>query len=740
VNEERKLRQRAWYYTRIYADTGDEDTVYVLNVRFWKSKDGGKTFESISTPHGDHHDLWIDPDQPEHFVVGDDGGAQVTFDGGENFTTYHNQPTAQFYRVTTDDSFPWRIYGAQQDNSTVRIRHRSDGWSIGEFDWEPTAGGESGWIAPDPRDNEIVYGGSYGGYLTRRDHRTGSLRAVNVWPDNPMGHGAEGMKERFQWNFPILFSMHEKGLLYAAGNRLWATRNEGQSWEAISGDLTRNDPERLGPSGGPITKDNTGVEYYCTIFALAEDHFAPGAIWAGSDDGLVHVTRDGGQTWENVTPKGLPEWAQINGLEADPHREGAAYLAATRYKSDDFAPYLYRTEDWGRSWKKITKGIDELHFTRAIRVDPERQGLLYAGTESGLYVSLDDGKSWETMQLDLPIVPITDLAVKESSLVVATQGRSFWLLDDLKVIQQLNDDVFEQDWTLFEPRDPWRMAMYGRWGGSPHSGDDLPDGAILHYRFAEQPDSSTVRLVILDASGEVIREFRADDEEDPLPAEVGMNQFVWDLRIEEAEGFDGLIMWGGGLDGPRVVPGDYRARMYVGADSMTAEFSLQQDPRSTATDNDLRAQFDFLKTIRDELTDIHRTIKEIRTARGQIDAVLERAEGTEAHDVLKEGAEPLLERIKAVEEALFQTRVRSRQDPLNFPIRLNDKLAGVASTVGVGEWPPTDQARAVYDELHAQIQEQLDAWAGMREADLGAFNARVAELEIPAIRLGEADD
>jgi photosystem II stability/assembly factor-like uncharacterized protein len=740
VNDERKLRQRAWYYTRIYADTGDEDTVYVLNVRFWKSKDGGKTFESIQTPHGDHHDLWIDPEEPRHFVIGDDGGAQVTFDGGENFTTYHNQPTAQFYRVTTDDSFPWRIYGAQQDNSTVRIRHRSDGNAIGEFDWEPTAGGESGWIAPDPRDNEIVYGGSYGGFLTRKDHRTGSLRAVNVWPDNPMGHGAEGMKERFQWNFPILFSMHEEGLLYAAGNRLWVTRDEGQSWEAISEDLTRNDPERLGPSGGPITKDNTGVEYYCTIFALAEDRHAPGAIWAGSDDGLVHVTRDGGATWTDVTPRGLPEWAQINCIEADPHREGAAYLAATRYKSDDFRPYLYRTDNWGKSWKKIVSGIDAAHFTRAIRVDPMRPGLLYAGTESGLYVSLDDGKSWQSLQLDLPIVPITDLAVKENTLVVATQGRSFWLLDDLKVIQQLDEEAFDRKWVLFDPRDPWRMGMYGRWGGSPHRGEDLPDGAILHYRFGEKPDSSIVSLEILDAGGEVLRTFAADDEESPLPAEAGMNQFVWNLRTEDAEGFDGLVMWAGQLDGPRVVPGDYRARLLVGTDSMEVGFELKQDPRSDARPEDLQAQYDFLATIRDELSAMHGCIKQIRVAREQIDAVVQRAEGTQAEEAVAELSQSLLEDMKAVEEALYQTQNRSRQDPLNFPIRLNDKLAGVARTAGIGDWPPTDQARAVYEELHGQVQEQLGHWEQIRSGGLAEFNSRVAELQIPAVRLDGTDD
>lgn len=735
VNDERKLRQRAWYYTRIHADPGDEDTVWVLNVRFWKSKDGGKSFESVDTPHGDHHDLWLDPVQPRHLIVGDDGGAQVSLDGGENFTTYHNQPTAQFYRVSVDDSFPWRIYGAQQDNSTVRIRHRSDGRGIGDFDWEPTAGGESGWVQADPKDDEIVYGGSYGGYLARLDHRSGSMRLVNVWPDNPMGHGAEGMTERFQWNFPILFSRHDPDLLYAAGNRLWGTRNEGQSWEALSGDLTRNDPEKLRSSGGPITQDNTGVEYYCTIFTLAEDAVTPGAIWTGSDDGLVHLTRDGGSTWQEVTPNGLPEWAQINSIEADPHRAGVAYLAATGYKLDDFRPYLYRTENWGRSWKKIVDGIEAEHFTRVVRADPGRAGLLYAGTESGLYVSFDDGGQWQPFQLDLPVVPITDLVVKENSLVVATQGRSFWLLDDLTVLHQLDEAAFDRGWQLFDPKDAWRMSAVGRRGGSEHRGENPPDGAIVRYRFAEEPDSSVVRLRFLDGQGEVIRSFAADDAGHPLPAEAGMNRFAWDLHTAPAEGLDGLILWSGDLTGPRVVPGAYRARLVVGADSAEVGFALKQDPRSTATPADLDAQFAFLATIRDELTAIHSCIGEIRKARDQIGAVRERAGGTDAEAPIAEFADPLLERMKAVEEALYQTKNQSPQDPLNFPIRLNDKLAGVAGVASVGDWPPTDQDRAVYEELHAQVEAQLEDWARIRDTELPEFNARVAGLGVPAVRL-----
>ncbi len=461
INSERKLRQRAWYYSRIYADTKDVNVVYVLNVRFWRSKDGGKTYESIRTPHGDHHDLWIDPNEPQRMVIGDDGGAQVTFNGGKTWSTYHNQPTAQFYRVTTDNHFPYRIYAAQQDNSAIRILHRSGGFAITEDHWESTAGGESGHLAPNPENPEVVYGGSYGGFLSRVDHETGENRLVDVWPDNPMGHGAEDSKWRFQWNFPIFFSPHDANVLYAAGNALFKSSNEGQSWEAISSDLTRNDPATLGPSGGPITKDNTGVEYYGTIFAAAESPYEKGLLWAGSDDGLLHVSKDGGQNWANVTPPGMPEWMQINSIDVDPHHKGGLYVAGTRYKSDDFHPYLYKTEDYGVTWKKIVNGIPDDHFTRVIRADPNREDLLYAGTESGMYISFDDGNLWQPFQLNLPIVPITDLTIKDNDLIVATQGRSLWILDDITPLHQMDENKVKGA-HLFEPRVSYRMSGGGR--------------------------------------------------------------------------------------------------------------------------------------------------------------------------------------------------------------------------------------------------------------------------------------
>ena len=436
INNERKLRQRAWYYTRVYADTQDENLVYVLNVRYHKSTNSGKSFKTYNAPHGDHHDLWISPENPERMIIGDDGGAQVSYDRGESWSTYMNQPTSQFYRVTTDNSFPYRIYAAQQDNSTIRINHRSSNGSITESDWEPTAGGESAHIAVDPLNNEIIYGGSYDGFLTRVNHESGSVRAINVWPDNPMGHGAEGMKYRFQWNFPIIFSKHNPKKLYTFSNQVHVTENEGQSWDIISPDLTRNDPNKLKSSGGPITQDNTSVEYYCTIFAAQESPLKEGLIWVGSDDGLIHLTKNAGETWDNITPKKMPEWMMINSIEPSSFDEGTCYIAGTKYKTGDFKPYIYKTTDFGKTWKKITNGINEEHFTRVVREDPENKNILYSGTETGMYISLDAGQNWQSFQLNLPIVPITDLTIKDNSLIVATQGRSLWILDDLTVIHQ----------------------------------------------------------------------------------------------------------------------------------------------------------------------------------------------------------------------------------------------------------------------------------------------------------------
>ncbi|MEL6898086.1 MAG: glycosyl hydrolase, partial [Planctomycetota bacterium] len=535
INDQRDLRQRAWYYTRIYADPQNEDVVYVLNVNMWRSKDGGETYDRVSTPHSDHHDLWIDPTQSDRMIVGDDGGAQVTYNGGESWSTMMNQPTSQFYRVTTDNHVPYRIYGAQQDNSTVRILSRGRGGSISESDWQSTAGGESGHIAPKPDDPEIVYGGSYGGFLTRVNHRTGETRAVNVWPDNPIGRAAGDLKYRFQWNYPIFFSPHDNNTLYTAAQVLFKSTDEGQSWTAISPDLTRNDPSKLGSSGGPITQDNTSVEYYCTIFSAIESPHEPGVLWAGSDDGLIHVTRDGGENWNNVTPPQLPEWTQINSIEPHPFEKGGLYVAATRYKLDDFKPYLYVTTDYGKTWKTITNGIGRKHFTRVIRADPGRKGLLYAGTESGMYISLDDGQQWHPFQLNLPIVPITDLTIKDNDLIVATQGRSFWVLDDLTLLHQIQREQLRKRAHLYQSP-PVQRGRRGSGRASLTRGANAISGAAIRFFVNENtltPDLKA-RLEIHDSDGNLIQAYAtkpdSDADERTLPLQPGMNNVRWSLR------------------------------------------------------------------------------------------------------------------------------------------------------------------------------------------------------------------
>ena len=739
INDDRNLRQRAWYYTRIYADTQNEDLVYVLNVQFWRSKDGGRTYESISTPHGDHHDLWIAPEDPNRMIIADDGGAQVSFSGGADWSTYYNQPTAQYYRVTTDNHFPYRIYGAQQDNSTKRVLSRSSSGGITERDWEPTAGGESGFLAPHPENPEIVYGGSYGGLLQRVNHETGESRIINVWPDNPMGAGAEDMRYRFQWNFPIFFSPHNSDVLYTTGNLFFKSTDEGQSWQAISPDLTRAAPETLGPSGGPITKDNTGVEYYGTIFSALESHHEPGVLWAGSDDGLIHISKDGGENWENVTPPAsiMPEWILINSIEIDPFEAGGLYVAATMYKHGDFAPYLYKTKDYGQTWTKIVDGIEEEHFTRVIRADPERQGLLYAGTETGLYISFDDGNSWSSFQLNLPIVPITDLDVKENDLVISTQGRSFWVMDDLTPLHQLSEEVADSDMWFFTPRPTYRLAGGGGFGGSPpNAGENPPNGVMLRYYLKEEPaEEQEVIIRVMESDGSIIKSFSSNDSgRGAKPAaEAGFHQFVWDMRYPDAEDFPGLIMWAGSLTGPKAVPGMYQARLVVGEDSVTVDMEILKDPRLTSSVADLQEQFNFISQANETLTETHQAIKQIRDVRSQVENISERIGDMDGADELKESGTALLDQMREIEETLYQTKNQSRQDPLNFPIRLNNKLAAVSATVQRSEFRPTDQQVAVKEDISGKIDVELEKLEALLNSDLPAFNQMAKELDVPAV-------
>ena len=739
VNSERKLRQRAWYYSRIYADTQDEDGVYVMNVNYHRSKDGGKTFETFNAPHGDHHDLWIAPEDNQRMVIADDGGAQVSYDAGDNWSTYINQPTAQFYRVTTDNHFPYRIYAAQQDNSTIRILHRTSGGSIGERDWEPTAGGESAHIAPHPTNPDIVYGGSYDGYLTRIDHKNQQVRAIDVWPDNPMGHGAEDMRYRFQWNFPIFFSPHNPNRLYTTSNHVHVSTNEGQSWEIISPDLTRNDPTTLGPSGGPITKDNTAVEYYGTIFAAVESAQEEGVIWVGSDDGLVHITQDGGKNWQNITPAGMPEWMMINSIDVDPFTKGGAYMAGTKYKSGDNAPYLYKTKDYGKTWTKITSGIPGDQFTRVLRADPKRKGLLYAGTEQGMHISFDDGASWRPFQLNLPIVPITDLTIKDDNLIVATQGRSLWLIDDLTPLHQLSEQVANSQYHLYNPMPSYKMGGGGR--PSKTAGQNHPGGVMVHYYLKAVTDSSKITMEFMEQDGTSIKKFSstAKKKNEQIEVKEGLNRFVWNMRYSDAESFDGLVMWAGRVTGPTATPGSYKVKLTVEGQSMEVPFEILPDPRATASQADYEAQFDFLITVRDKLTETHVAIKNIREIRGQINKVTKPMKGNDAYNSITEESKRILDEMKAIEESLYQTQNQSGQDPLNYPIRLNNKLAYLSGQAGRGNNPPTAQVESVRKDITKAIDKELTSLTKIMEQDIPALNQQIKDAGVDFISTKKAE-
>lgn len=740
VNSERKLRQRAWYYTRVYADTQDENIVYVLNVRYHKSTDGGKTFQTYNAPHGDHHDLWISPENNHRMIIGDDGGAQVSNDQGENWSTYGNQPTAQFYRVTTDNAFPYRIYAAQQDNSTVRIEHRSDGYAITEDNWEPTAGGESAHIAVDPKNNDIVYGGSYGGYLTRVNHQTKTQRAINVWPDNPMGYGAEGMKYRFQWNFPIMFSKHDPNKLYTFSNHVHMSTNEGQSWELLSDDLTRNDPTKLVSSGGPITQDNTGVEYYCTIFAAGESPLKEGLMWVGSDDGLIHLTQDGGKSWNNVTPAQMPEWNMINSIEPSAYDEGTCYVAATRYKMGDFKPYLYKTTDYGQTWTEITNGIEDEHFTRVLREDPNRKGLLYAGTETGMYISFDDGANWRSFQLDLPIVPITDLTIKDENLIVATQGRSLYIIDDLSVLHQLEVADNKADFKLFAPKDSYRTKGGGRSYGNTAltAGANHPSGVVTHFYIKDMDAKDEVSLTYTKA-GDTLAHFstKAKERNKKLSVQKGANTHNWNTRSDGAERLQGMILWAASLGGAKAVPGDYTVHLNINGTTQSQDFKILPDPRAEASVAQMQEQYDFINGVNQTVDKAHQSIKKIRSINSKLSAFVKQYGDDENVSALVEKAKVLKESFSTVEKALYQTQNRSGQDPLNFPIRLTNKLAHVNSLVGRDDFPPTAQDKVVAAELTQKINEQLEDFDALVDQEMKEFNAEFNKLELDYLAIEE---
>lgn len=756
VNDDRRIRQRAWYYSHVYADPKNPETVYVLNTSFYKSMDGGRTLKSISVPHGDNHDLWIDPTNPDRMIEANDGSANVTFNGAKTWSE-QDVPTAQFYHVLVDNQFPYYIYGAQQDNSTVAIPSRTTSGGISRTDWWPVGGGESGYIAVHPLKPYIVYAGSYGGLLTKYDHRTRQQEQINVWPDNPMGGGADSMKYRFQWTYPIVISPHDPNVVYATGNHVFQSTNEGKSWEMISPDLTRNDESKEGPSGGPITKDNTGVEYYCTIFSFAESPVQNEVLWAGSDDGLIHVSTDGGANWKNVTPKDLPDWSRISLIDPSPHDGGTAYAAAKRYELDDFKPYIYKTTDFGKSWKKIVKGIPDYEFVHAVREDPNRKGMLYAGTERGVWISFDDGENWQTLQLNLPVVPVHDLMVqaREKDLVLATHGRSFWILDDLTPLYQINDAVAKSNVHFFQPRHTYRVRGGGGFGRTGLAvGKNPPNGAVVYYYFKNKPKEE-IKIEFLDENHKPVRSFsskeerrpeegaREADEDSPfagrgpqrLPADSGMNRFVWDLRYPDVTSVPGAIFWAGNTRGPIMVPGMYWVRLVAGKDTLRQPFEVKKDPRLETTQAEFQQQFDLRMNIYDKLSTAQQAVNTIRDIKKQTEELAKRAESSPQKLKIADAVKELNKKLSAVEEEIIQVKAKSSQDPLNYPIKLNNKLAALAGVVESADTKPTKQDYDVFDDLSAKLDVQLAKLKDILATDLPAFNKAVKELDVPAVIL-----
>ncbi len=761
------LRQRPWYYMHLFADPVEAETVYCLNLGMWKSTDGGSTFKEIPTPHGDNHDLWIDPTNTQRMIEGNDGGANVSFNGGVTWSTIYNQPTAQFYHVITDNQFPYRIYGAQQDNSTISVPSYSDGGAITNDECFPVGGGESGYIAIDPRDPNIIYAGSYASRMTRYDHRSNQEVDITVWPDDPIGYGAEAMKYRFQWTFPIVISPHDPDVLYATGNHVMRSRSGGQQWEEASPDLTRGDPETLGSSGGPITKDNVSTEYYGTVFAFAESLVQAGVLWAGSDDGMVHVSRDGGENWTNVTPQLLPDWSLISIIEPSPHDPATAYVAATCYKMDDFRPYFLKTNDYGESWHLITNGIRENDFSRAIREDPVRRGLLYAGTETGLYVSWDGGENWHAIGGDFPVVPIHDLVVHDTDLVVATHGRAFWVLDDLTMIRAWPETADNAPATLFKPRPTYRLQAPRRWGEDSAigyknyglglrnneaigeivsdgggktvtrlltAGDNAPLGVMVNYRVSKS-NAKSISISFHDAQGNLIRKF--PDGDTKVPGDSGFHRFMWDMRYPDATRLPGSQAglsgyWGGSTIGPEAVPGEYEVRLEVDGAVESQRFTILKDPRVSASQEELQAQFDLLIAIRDKLTEVHEAVLHSRGLREQIGLWQKRLSESGQADLAEEAGE-VAAHLLGAEGELVESRSQSTADVFNYPPKVNRKLASLQSTVAYGQSRPPQQCYDVFNELGKWADRDLAKLRHMAETEVTALNQKLGTANVAAI-------
>ncbi len=776
-SKDQRMISRAWYYMHVTADPQDANTIYINNLSFWKSTDGGHNWTEITTPHGDNHDVWIFPTNNQVMVQGNDGGACVSLNGGASWSSIYNQPTAQFYHLDVDTQEPYRVYGTQQDNSSLSVPSRSPYSSILWDDCYLAGSGESGYIAVKPDDPNIVFVGAIGSSpgggnsLQRYDHKTKQIRLISTWPRSTTGLGAQAEKYRFNWTYPIVFSPHDPNTLYIGGNKVLKTTNEGQSWEEISPDLTVGDPETLKPTGGPINRDAVGAEHYATVFSLAESTHESGVLYAGSDDGLLHITKDGGENWTNITPSDLPEWTRFEMIEVSHFDKATVYVAATRYKNDDYKPYVFKSTDYGETWQSITDGITDDHFTRSIREDPNKEGLLYLGTEFGLYVSFNGGDSWEQFQLNLPVTPIYDLKVKGTDLIVGTHGRAFWILDDLTVLHQYTDDLADKSAHLFAPRTTERRlpkVFEGMFEGGPgkqymstlgvvaaytvepteengrkttflDSGENPPNGAVITYYLKEKPEE-TITLTFKDAEGNEIKAFhsvhadegeeKGSDDDKPkelrIPSNAGWNRFVWDLRYPDADKVepqnDNQM---GYIKGPHATPGTYQVTLSVGDDEMTESFDIVKEAGIETSNEDLQKQFDLLWDVRNKVSATHKSINQMRDVRAQLKGWQNRINGDA--QPLKDAIKDLESQVLEVEKELMVPDTRAGwPDNMNNGVRLASQLSGLTLDVALGDYKPTDEQVAAYGEMVEEIDGVVDKFQDIVDGNLAELNTMLS--------------
>lgn len=775
VSSDQRLISRAWYYIHLTADPVDPETVYINNLAFWKSTDGGRTFGMIDTPHGDNHDLWIDPRNNQRMIQGNDGGACVSYNGGESWSTIYNQPTAQFYHIATDNRDPYYVYGTQQDNSSVAVPSRTNHGAITWGDCYIAGTGESGYIVPHPDDYHIVYVGAIGSSpgggncLQRYDHRTRQIRLITTWPETNSGLGAGEHKYRFAWTYPIIISPHDHAVMYVGGNRVFKTSNEGQSWQPISPDLTRADPKTLQPTGGPVNRDAIGAETYATVFSLLESPHEAGVLWAGSDDGLVHISRDGGQNWKNITPKDMPEWTMITCIEPSPTEAGTVYVVGTRYKLDDYKPYIWKVTEYGKTWKRIVKGIEKDAFTRVLRADPVREGLLFCGTELGLFLSFDDGENWERFQLNLPISPLHDLLIKGSDLIAGTHGRSIWVMDDMTPLREYKKNLTSNKVHLFAPRTSTRIMPGIDWTGATPGknylstnigafvfetaetqevirtyldvGKNPHKGVIVRY-FLKQAPEKVITLSFSDNQGHEICSFKSIDaannekpKELKIPAQAGWNRFIWDMRytpVIKVEGKDPASE--ASIEGPIVAPGSYQVTLTVGDKSMTESFEIVKPESVTATQADLEAQFDLSYRIHTKLNETVKVINRMRDLRGQLDGWATRSAKLENGVEIGKRAAALRDKVLEIEKELLIPDMRQGwADNLNNGVRLLERLTTLPSAIQLGDYRPTDQAEDVYKELSGKIDKVIKRFDALVKDDLIKLNTAIAEAKLGAI-------